>query len=685
MAELTQIFSIYKDAPIALYGLGVETEKVLREMDQKFQIIGLLDSFRTDGVLYGKRILSLEEILKNHVSLIIVVARPGSCRAIAMKMRNFCFENGIALLDINGRDLIHNEKISFEFNGINGITRRELRDLASNYQVITFDLFDTLIMRKVISSVDIIQLTNMQLHEKNIFISDFCQKRLKCEKDLSNTSAPHLTDIYKALLEEEHLSIITPQELANLEWSIDCSVLVPRKDVVEFMHDLFLQGKEIYIVTDSYYTEEQITIILDKCKISTYTKILVSSEYGTSKPQDLFGILKKLISNKSCLHIGDDDYADIKNAKRYNLSAIRLYSAVDLFEMAGYLGLQENLDCLASRIKIGLFLERLFNSPFQFEQQEKKISVKDGFTIGYIFFAPIISDFVVWFYRQVMQQNIENVWFGSRDGYLIQKMYKIIQEDNPSVYFLTSRTAVLRAGMRSKKDIQYVSDMKYSGTLQSQLAERFGVQVHEKEIEDKMLSDFSEEIIKLSKKKRIGYEKYIHTLNIQRGSVVFFDFVAKGTTQLYLSRLVENHIKGLYFLQLEKEYMEKERLDIQSFYDGNEMDGNKIYEEYYIMEPILTSPMPSVLEFDNDGCVRYDKETRKKADIEYVKEIQEGIIEYFRTYIRLCPKQLIEINKNLDEKFLDFIHKISILDKGFWNLKVEDPFFNRTTNISDLI
>ncbi len=40
-----------------------------------------------------------------------------------------------------------------------------------------------------------------------------------------------------------------------------------------------------------------------------------------------------------------------------------------------------------------------------------------------------------------------------------------------------------------------------------------------------------------------------------------FDFVAKGTTQMYLQRLFPQHMKGFYFLQLEPEFMAEKGLD----------------------------------------------------------------------------------------------------------------------------
>lgn len=62
-----------------------------------------------------------------------------------------------------------------------------------------------------------------------------------------------------------------------------------------------------------------------------------------------------------------------------------------------------------------------------------------------------------------------------------------------------------------------------------------------------------------------------------------------------------------------------------------------------------------------------------------------GILDYFKTYLKICPdSQLIE-NKKLDEVLLALIHRVSIEDKTFLNLKVEDSFFNRMTEMPSLI
>ncbi len=78
---------------IAVYGLSLETEKHLPELAGKYEIVGLLDSYRNEGIEYGYAIISIDEVISKHIDKIIVVARPGSCKAIAKRIGNICREN----------------------------------------------------------------------------------------------------------------------------------------------------------------------------------------------------------------------------------------------------------------------------------------------------------------------------------------------------------------------------------------------------------------------------------------------------------------------------------------------------------------------------------------------------------------------------------------------------------------
>ena len=167
--------------------------------------------------------------------------------------------------------------------------------------------------------------------------------------------------------------------------------------------------------------------------------------------------------------------------------------------------------------------------------------------------------------------------------------------------------------------------------------------------------------------------------------LAMFDFVAKGTTQMYLSRLFEQHMKGFYFLQLEPEFMADKGLDIEPFYSDTEKDSSAIFDNYYILETMLTSPYPQTEEFDDEGRPVFAKETRSQQDIHCFARAQAGIEEYFDDYLRLVPEEARKENKKLDEAFLALVNRVKITDMDFLSLKVEDPFFGRMTDIKDVI
>ncbi len=96
MSAEENLFQKYYGKKIALYGLGTETRKALLSLEEHFEIIGLLDSFQDSGQIHGKDILSLSRVIEEGVKLIIVVARPGSCKAIARRIGDTCREQGSA-------------------------------------------------------------------------------------------------------------------------------------------------------------------------------------------------------------------------------------------------------------------------------------------------------------------------------------------------------------------------------------------------------------------------------------------------------------------------------------------------------------------------------------------------------------------------------------------------------------
>lgn len=60
---IDELLDEYNNKNIALYGLGTETERFITQYASTLSIIGILDSFKDSGELYGYPIISLSTIL----------------------------------------------------------------------------------------------------------------------------------------------------------------------------------------------------------------------------------------------------------------------------------------------------------------------------------------------------------------------------------------------------------------------------------------------------------------------------------------------------------------------------------------------------------------------------------------------------------------------------------------------
>ena len=675
---------------LLIYGLSTETERVLNEWNGKYNVIGLLDGFKTSGQQFGYPILDINDVVKLENIIIIVVARPGSCKAIAKRIGDLCRENNVELFDIRGKDLLADTRVVYDFTAAQGYTRQDLLSAIENAKVVSFDLFDTLAIRNISSFEGVLKLVDARFREKGINIPNFVNKRLKIEKELSFDNAPKLREIYSEVMKDVGEFGFSADELAGIEFEVDKSLIEERRDVVDLLNELVKKNKLIYITSDSYYTKEQISQILERIGVASVTDVLISCEYGTSKTGNLFEELKAVSGEADILHVGDDIVADIESAKRHGINTFQIYSAAELLELVGGLKLSETENSLSDQIKVGMFVANLFNSPFQFEDDEKRIHAEDAKDVGYLFCAPMIMDFTKWFEEESKDAGNTNRWLCARDGYLLKRLYEIMFPSQKAEYFYTSRISAIRAGVESIDDIEYVDGMKFSGECKENLKIRFGISAEVLDTADidngqEGLLKYSKAILDNSKRKKENNLKYIEKLDVQYGSISFFDFDAKGTSQMYIQRLTQNPIKGLYFLQLEPEFMKDKNLDIKPFYTEMERDSSAIFDNYYILETLLTSPEASVDEFDEEGNPVFAKETRTDKDIACFMRAQDGIIEYVKKYISICPVSESSINKKLDEIFLTLVHNVEIRDKDFLSLTVEDPFFNRMTDITDVL
>ena len=185
------------------------------------------------------------------------------------------------------------------------------------YDVVSFDIFDTLIFRTVDIPADVFDLVG-----KEIGNSDFKKMRIDAEEEARKNTAgrePNIKEIY------DRLSIENAEKALSIELDMEQQVCVCNPYMLDVMNALSQIGKEIIVVSDMYLSSAFLKKILEGCGYKGFTDVFVSNEYRASKYN---GELYKLISRdylngKKVMHIGDNMHSDYLMALENGWKALR--------------------------------------------------------------------------------------------------------------------------------------------------------------------------------------------------------------------------------------------------------------------------------------------------------------------------------------------------------------------------
>lgn len=688
-------FEKHKNKRIVIYGLSYGT-KLIVENFPDFNICGLMDGYRTDGSIYEKKILSYQEVIALQIDMIIIVARPNITELIRNRIAGFCKKNSIVLFSADGKKL--NIKMNKLDNEYFSISRELLQNKIDTYDIISFDVFDTLLMRKTLQPKDIFSLVEVRaMKEKNIQCA-FEKNRILAEQNLLASFIPNYLQIYNELQFITGISDDEKEYLMDLELRIESQMLIPRKEMVRVFDYAKSRNKKIYLISDMYLSSNWIGNQLKKAGIIGYDELMISNEYSTSKGQNLFNVFIHKVKDKKILHIGDSEAFDIMAAQRNGIDNFRILSAYDMLQISVYKEVLYEIVDLTGRLQVGYFISRIFNSPFALFESDGKGRVKTGRDIGYIYMAPIITDFLLWLANKIKDKKSARVLFSARDGYLIDKLYGILRKKESLIklpeglYFLTSRILCISASLFNEDDILWSMNNTFSGSPEELLKKRYFLTEGEIEYFDpNKYSSISQYILAhkkaiLSKSAEIRekYMEYISGLGLNGDDdLIFFDFVSTGTCQLCLSRLLNADLKGYYFYRFNTMDIAKQKLLIEAPYTSEGI----LAANSLLLECILTSFVPTVKGFDSSGKPVYLEERRTEEELCYIKEVQDGIVEYFEDFIKYRDVDDLDAKDiSLGEIFLKFItpQYSTIINNIFRTYIIDDEFHNENLHVSNI-
>lgn len=291
-------------------------------------------------------------------------------------------------------------------------------------KVVSFDIFDTLIKRDIKNPVDLFQIVERKTNCKN-----FAQKRIAAEKLARKTLAVEevtLTDIYTFL--------DVPYDIEKLmDCEIECEIAISSINYeIIGLFRFCVKNKIVVLTSDMYLPQSVIERILEKNGISGYKKIFLSNNYGKTK---LYGELyRKVIDNigvkpSEIVHIGNSFKADFIAAKRLGIRSVK---------------------CSTYKNRLQRVYDNcLLAEPFKYELLQSFLnnhtpasSNDEYYTFGYEVFGPLLYGFVKWLHEEIKRDNIEQIFFLSRDGYIMKKLYDQMGYITPSFYLEVSRRSL---------------------------------------------------------------------------------------------------------------------------------------------------------------------------------------------------------------------------------------------------
>ncbi len=202
------------------------------------------------------------------------------------------------------------------------MTNNSLYKKIEGYQNISFDMFDTIIERKVMLPTDIFAMVGDSVLESG---EEFRIKRIIAEQRARQKNNNHEVTLDQIYAELRPIYQNSTELLKKTEVSLELDNCIPRKEIDEVYYRLLNNGNNIFIVTDMYLPRDIISKMLDKCCIKGYNDLLISNEEECGKSSgELFKIVleRHKILPGEIIHVGDDWKADYLGPRKVNINSI---------------------------------------------------------------------------------------------------------------------------------------------------------------------------------------------------------------------------------------------------------------------------------------------------------------------------------------------------------------------------
>ena len=313
---------------------------------------------------------------------------------------------------------------------------RRLARLLRAAQAVSFDIFDTAVLRALAQPVDLFRLMGPAVsrilgEDSSGFVVARPQAEAAArERAWQNRRSAEvsLDEIYDLLGELIGFDPNTAGLLIQAE--LDAEFAVCRRN--PFIHAVYRwcldHGKRIAFISDTYWPHSAIAELLQRCGYDAYDALLVSSALGKSKADGkLLREARSLLPVRRWLHIGDNYASDVVMARKQRMATWHYVRCSDA-SVRGQRGSGdwqqlESASAVSSVVQ-GLVANRLTAvRPVPDHAMDSTAFWQD---FGYAAAGPLFVGFTEWLIAQAAAQKLDALYFLARDGLIMERVYKAL-------------------------------------------------------------------------------------------------------------------------------------------------------------------------------------------------------------------------------------------------------------------
>lgn len=526
----------------------------------------------------------------------------------------------------------------------------ELKKKIEQADVVSFDVFDTLILRIVNTPETIFKLVGDVCGIKDYeHIRQEMQRQASMEAE-EKWNQPHavMDQIYDYIKTHSGLEMDWEKvKQTELEMEYDSLVANPEmKEIYEFAK---AAGKRVIATSDMYLKKDFLGKVLKKCGYEMDKIYDSADEMHTKFRGDLYEQVQKEegVPAWKIIHIGDNWESDVVNAQKAGFQTYHYPQ-----EKA------DNKNML----------------PFSIDEGVKNCIHKEHYefweNLGAEVGGPLYLGLFTWLKSCLKREKYEKIFFLARDGYNLYQLFGKYT-DEKTEYLMTSRRALLLAGI-SKLDEETMQILppftlgqtikevlEYLGVLeicQDSIKEAGFESVDEiihtrEEMEQvKKLYTLNETaFLKKCEEERQEAYQYFKEKGFFDVDSIVFDCGWNGSSQYLLDRFLEcvDYQKknkffytGILNTEKSKRQLNGRKFETYLFnYDENYNLQNKMKDSIVIMELFFGAPMNSVYKYKDGGAVLEDI----PEETAYKEAISQGIITFVERSIDFVEKYKIQV------------------------------------------